>query len=234
MNASGPLMSPQPIKTAAHPERTPPSASLPRVIVKRAAGLLATILVLPAVAAYLVGRIVLGPVRAFAGWSQALGILPGLTGEYLRRAFYQLSLAHCGESVCITFGTVISHPTASLGDRVYVGAFCVLGDVTLEEDVLLGSHVSIINGGAQHGIERLDVPVRDQPGQWRRITIGRDSWIGDRSVVLANVGRHCVVGAGSVVVTPLADYAIAVGNPARVLRYRNQESLASAESETEA
>jgi acetyltransferase-like isoleucine patch superfamily enzyme len=185
---------------------------------------------MPAFTAYVLGRFLLGPVRAFAGWSQVFCVLPGLTGEYLRRAFYQLTLAHCGQDVCITFGTVISHPTASLGDRAYVGAFCVLGDVTLEEDVLLGSHVSIINGGAQHGIERLDVPVREQPGQWRRITIGSDSWIGDRSVVLANVGRHCVVGAGSVVVTPLEDYAIAVGNPARVLRYRNQESHASAES----
>jgi len=234
MTTPGPLTPPKPVEVAAHPKRTPPSASLPRVIAKRAAGLLATILVLPAFAAYVLGRAVLGPVKAFAGWSQALSILPGLTGEYLRRAFYQLALAHCGQDVCTTFGTVISHPTTSLGNRTYVGAFCVLGDVTLEEDVLLGSHVSVINGGAQHGIERLDVPVREQPGQWRRITIGRDSWIGDRSVVLANIGRHCVVGAGSVVVTPLEDYAIAVGNPARVLRYRNQESLTSAESKAEA
>ncbi len=214
--------------------RTPSSASLPRVIAKRAAGIVATLLVLPAFVAYQIGCVVLGPVKAFAGWSQALCLLPGLMGEYLRRAFYQLALARCGQDVCLTFGTVISHPTASLGDRVYVGAFCVLGDVTLEEDVLLGSHVSIINGGKQHGIERLDVPVREQPGQWRRITIGRDSWIGDRSVVLANVGRHCIVGAGSVVVAPLDDYAIAVGNPARVLRYRNQDAMSSAESNADA
>lgn len=234
MTAPGSLMSTQPVEAAGHPRPTPPSASLSRAIAKRAAGIVATLLVLPAFAAYLIGRVVLGPVQAFAGWSQAFSILPGLTGEYLRRAFYQLALAHCGQDVCVTFGTVISHPTANLGDRAYVGAFCVLGDVTLEDDVLLGSHVSIINGGAQHGIERLDVPVREQAGQWRRITIGRDSWIGDRSVVLANVGRHCVVGAGSVVVTPLEDYAIAVGNPARVLRHRNQESHASAESAADA
>ena len=234
MTAPGPLMSSQRVEATAHLTRTPPSASLPRVIAKRAANIIATLLVLPAFAAYLVGRVVLGPVKAFAGWSQAFCILPGLTGEYLRRAFYQLGLARCGQDVCLTFGTVISHPTATLGDRVYIGAFCVLGDVTLEEDVLLGSHVSIINGGAQHGIERLDIPVREQPGQWRRITIGRDSWIGDRSVVLANVGRHCIVGAGSVVVTPLDDYAIAVGNPARVLRYRNQDAMSSAESNADA
>jgi acetyltransferase-like isoleucine patch superfamily enzyme len=102
-----------------------------------------------------------------------------------------------------------------------VGLYCCLGDVTLEDDVLLGSHVSVMNGGSQHGIERLDVPIREQQGTWPRVTIGRDSWIGDRAVVLADVGRHCVIGAGSVVTRPLPDFAIAVGVPAKVVRYRN-------------
>ena len=47
----------------------------------------------------------------------------------------------------------------------------------------------------QHGIERLDVPIREQPGTWARVAIGRDSWVGDRAVVLADVGCHCVIGA---------------------------------------
>ncbi len=96
----------------------------------------------------------------------------------------------------------------------------MIGDVTLEDDVLLGSHVSVINGNRQHGIERLDVPIREQPGEYPRVTIGRDSWIGDRSIVMANVGKHCVIGAGSVVTKPIPDYAIAFGNPACVVRYR--------------
>ena len=37
---------------------------------------------------------------------------------------------------------------------------------------------------------------------------------------MADVGKHCVVGAGSVVTKPLPDYAIAVGAPAKVIRYR--------------
>jgi virginiamycin A acetyltransferase len=81
----------------------------------------------------------------------------------------------------------------------------------------------VINGGSQHGIERLDLPIREQPGRWPRVTIGRDSWVGDRTVVLADVGHHCVVGAGSVVTKPLPDFAIAVGVPAKVIRYRNDQ-----------
>jgi acetyltransferase-like isoleucine patch superfamily enzyme len=180
----------------------------------------ATLLVVPALLLYELGRLVLGAPRAFPGWSQAFSLLPGLCGVYLRRAFYRLSLRRCAGGSWIGFGTVFSHSTARVGRNVYVGTYCCLGDVTLEDDVLLGSQVSIMNGGAQHGIDRLDIPIREQPGTWPHITIGRDSWIGDRAVVLANVGHHCVIGAGSVVTKDLPDYAIAVGVPAKVIRFR--------------
>jgi acetyltransferase-like isoleucine patch superfamily enzyme len=190
-------------------------------ILKTTADGLALLLVLPALLLYGLGAIALGRQKAFAGWSQAFSLIPGLAGVYLRRAFYRVALARCGEGACLSFGTVFSHPTAAVGRHVYVGLYCCLGDITLEDDVLLGSHVSVANGGAQHGIERLDVPIREQPGVWPRVTIGRDSWVGDRAVVLADVGRHCVIGAGSVVAKPVPDYAIAVGVPAKVVRYRH-------------
>ncbi len=195
-----------------------------RSALKALAELFALLLVLPAVAGYRLGSLVLGPEKAFPGWSQALGLVPGLTGAYLRRAFYRLCLPRCGDGACISFGTVFSHPTAEIGRYVYTGVYCCLGNVTLEDDVLLGSHVSVMNGKSQHGIARLDVPIREQPGTWPRVMIGRDSWIGDRSVVMADVGKHCVIGAGSVVTRPIPDYAIAVGVPARILRYRNAMS----------
>jgi acetyltransferase-like isoleucine patch superfamily enzyme len=195
-------------------------------ILKRAANAVALLLVLPAFLLYRLGALLLGPARAFPGWSQAFSLLPGLLGVYLRRAFYRLTLRRCSADCCLCFGTVFSHPTAEIGRNVYVGLFCVLGDVTLEDDVLLGSNVSVINGGGQHGIDRLDIPIREQPGVFQRVTVGRDSWLGDRSVVLADVGRQCVVGAGSVVTKPLPDYAIAAGVPARVLRFREGAPVA--------
>jgi acetyltransferase-like isoleucine patch superfamily enzyme len=187
---------------------------------KTGASWIALLLVLPPWVCYRLGCFLLGPQRAFAGWSQAFSLVPGLLGVYLRRAFYRLTFPRCEADACLSFGTVFSHPTASVGRTVYVGLYCCLGDVTLEDDVLLGSHVSVMNGGAQHGIDRLDIPVREQPGNWPRVTIGRDSWVGDRAVVLADVGAHCVIAAGAVVCTPIPDYAIAVGVPARVVRYR--------------
>jgi virginiamycin A acetyltransferase len=193
-------------------------------VLKAAADASASLLILPCVLGYRVGARVAGRERAFPGWSQALSLIPGLAGVYLRRAFYRRTLARCGPDACLSFGTVFSHPTAEVGRRVYTGVFCCLGAVTLEDDVLLGSHVSVINGGSQHGIGRLDVPIREQAGSWPRVAVGRDSWIGDRATVLADIGSHCVVGAGSVVTRAIPDYAIAVGAPARVIRLRDAEA----------
>jgi acetyltransferase-like isoleucine patch superfamily enzyme len=195
---------------------------------KSIVNLLARIVVLPAFVVYCLSCWLLGTDQAFPGWSQAWSLFPGRSGAYLRRAFYQLVLSQCGHHSWISFGTLMSHATAAIGRQVYIGPYCCLGDVTIEDDVLLGSHVSVSNGGRQHGIDRLDMPIRDQPGCWPRLTIGRDSWIGDRAIIQADVGRHCVIGAGAVVTRPIPDYAVAVGIPARVIRFRNQLEPAAA------
>jgi acetyltransferase-like isoleucine patch superfamily enzyme len=201
-----------------------------KAFLKALADGVALLLVLPAVVCYWLGACLLGRQRAFPGWSQAFSLIPGLTGVFLRRAFYRLVLPRCGSGCCISFGTIFSHPTAAIGRNVYVGPFCCLGDVTLEDDVLLGSHVSIMNGKGQHGIERLDIPIREQPGVFPRVTIGKDSWVGDRALVLADVGKHCVIGAGAVVTNAIPDYAIAAGVPAKVLRQRSTANANQSEA----
>jgi acetyltransferase-like isoleucine patch superfamily enzyme len=197
---------------------------------KSAIRLAALLLVTPAALFYLTTALVIGKARAFPGWSQGFSLIPGIAGAYLRQAFYRWVLSGVGTDVWISFGTVLSHATAEFGDRVYVGAGCMLGDVTLEDDVLIGSHVSIINGNRQHGIERLNLPIREQPGEFPRVRIGRDTWIGDRSIVMADVGEQCVIGAGSVVTRPLPSRAVAAGNPARVLRFREEVAMPANDS----
>jgi acetyltransferase-like isoleucine patch superfamily enzyme len=196
-----------------------------KALLKILADTVATLLVLPAFLLYTIARICLGTGRAFPGWSQLFSLIPGISGVYLRRAFYRLVFVRCGSNSWIGFGTVFSHSTCFVGQNTYVGVYCCLGEVTLEEDVLLGSHISIMNGASQHGIDRLDIPVREQPGEWPRITVGRDSWIGDRAIIMADVGRHCVIGAGSVVTKAIPDYAIAIGVPAKVVRYRTAPAV---------
>jgi virginiamycin A acetyltransferase len=189
-------------------------------IIKTLLRTIACVSVFPVVLFFLTVSMLVGKGRVFPGCSQLISLCPGLVGVYLRWGFYRQVLPLCARDAWIGFGTILASPNARIGRTVHVGAFCVLGDVTLEDNVLLGSNVSIINGSRQHGIDRLDIPVREQPGQWPHVTIGRDSWIGDRAIVMVDVGHHCVVGAGSVVVKPVPDFAIVVGNPARIIRSR--------------
>ena len=188
--------------------------------IKNSIDKLTFVAVLPAFLIYRLAAVGLGKDRAFPGWSQFFSLFPGISGVFLRRAFYRLALTGCGPDVCFTFGTIFAVPGSRVGNRVYVGAFCCIGECVLEDDVTLASHVSLLSGARQHGIERLDIPIRMQPGIRQRVTIGRDTWIGERATVMADVGRHCVIGAGAVVVKPIPDFAIAVGVPAKVIGYR--------------
>ena len=49
------------------------------------------------------------------------------------------------------------------------------------------------------------------------VRIGAGSWIGSASVVMADVGRQSIVGAGAVVTRPVPEYSFAAGVPARVV-----------------
>lgn len=195
--------------------------------VKHLLNAFAAVIVFPAVCVFRLQAVVVGADRVFSYWSQLFSLMPGLTGVYLRHAFLRLTTKGCGEDVCVSFGTLFSHPGVSLGKTVYIGNYCSIGDVTIEDDVLIASHVSIMNGCRQHGTERLDIPVREQTGHYEAVTIGRDSWIGERATVAANIGRHCIIGAGALVLSPVPDYCIAVGVPARVIRDRRQPQQAS-------
>lgn len=199
-------------------------------VAKTLVRIIASCLILPLVIAFNLLARVAGKQRAFPFFAQSLSLVPGNFGVYVRWSFYHWVLARCGRDAVIGFGTLLVDPSTLIGDTVYIGSYCVIGVATLEDDVLLGSNVSIINGNRQHGIERLDVPIREQTGRFPRVTVGRDSWIGDRSIVMANIGRQCVIGAGSVVTKPVPDSAIVAGNPARVIRMRTATANSSIEN----
>ncbi len=179
--------------------------------------------VVPLVVAMRAEQSLAGPGRAdgvFQAYSQAVSLIPGMPGEYLRRAFYGLVLPRCGRDFTLGFGTVLSKRGVSVGDRVYVGMHCTIGHAELGDHVTIGSNVDVMSGASQHGFADVDVPIQDQEGVFATVRIGENTWVGNGAIVMADIGRSCIVGAGSVVVKPLPDRVIAVGNPARVVRER--------------
>lgn len=156
----------------------------------------------------------------FAGCSELLSLVPGKPGIFLRRSFYRMTLAACSTDCHVGFGTTFAHADAEIHAGVYVGNRCTLGSVTLERNVTIGSNVDILSGRRQHGFARAGISVQQQSGRFERVRIGRNAWIGNSSVIMADVGGDCVIGAAAVVVKPIENGAIAVGNPAEVKRRR--------------
>ena len=96
-----------------------------------------------------------------------------------------------------------------------------MAPVTIGNNVWIGPNVGLF--AVAHPMEAAG---RQQLlGIARPITIGNSVWIGGNSVVVMGVtlGDNAVIGAGSVVTYDIPANAVAVGNPARVIRYIDNE-----------
>ena len=108
-----------------------------------------------------------------------------------------------------------------IGDRCLIGKGSgIVGHFGIEigHDVWTGHHVYITD--QNHGYIDLDLPISRQTMPERPVRIGDGSWLGFGTVVLpgADIGRHVVIGANSVVTGVIPDFSVAVGAPARVIR----------------
>ena len=149
-----------------------------------------------------------------------MSLFPGVSGNYLRKNFYRLSMAYCDKECAISFGTIFSQADTEIGKGVYIGPQCNIGKCRIENDCTLGSSVHIMSGKRQHNFEGLNTPIRDQGGSFEKVTIGEDTWIGNGALIMANVGKKCIVGAGSIVTKDVEDFSIVAGNPAKIIRKR--------------
>src|SRR3981081_3553311 len=89
--------------------------------VKAAARAAATIGILPVLPSFPIRAAVMGDNRALVGSSQMLSLVPGLTGQYLRRAFLARVLrGGCASSAAIEFGTLFSEINARIDEAASV------------------------------------------------------------------------------------------------------------------
>lgn len=156
----------------------------------------------------------------FTASAQLISLWPGKSGSYARRCLYRYIMQHCSLNCFIGFGTLFSQKNTELYDGVYIGPQCNIGSCVIGKDTLLGSGVHILSGKNQHSFTDLDTPIQQQGGHFAKVHIGEDSWLGNGAIVMANVGKKCIVAAGSVVTKDVPDYSIVAGNPAVIIRDR--------------
>jgi acetyltransferase-like isoleucine patch superfamily enzyme len=184
-----------------------------RKILQRTIMLIATLVVSPLV---LICKFIQND-DFFNSCGQFLSLFPGKFGSYIRVAFYSLTLKSCSKKGYIGFGSFFSHRNSIVSDGFHISGYCIIGMVNMGKHCSIGSHVSILSGKNQHGYHEIGVPILDQPGYFEIINLGENCFIGERSVIMADLGRQCVVGAGSVVTKSFGDFVILGGNPARIL-----------------
>ena len=110
-----------------------------------------------------------------------------------------------------------------LDKNVNIGFNCEiysLKSVQVGENTLIAAYTYIIGGG--HTSEELDVPFRDQEKHAFGIKIGKNVWLGAKSIIMDNcdVGDNSIIGAGAVVTKSVPEFSIAVGIPAKVIKSR--------------
>ena len=114
-------------------------------------------------------------------------------------------------------GTVRIGRGSEIGERCRIS---IANSLEIGEKVLLSPNVYITD--CDHEYRNIDVPVIEQGivQKGQAVSIGDGSYIGINTVIVGNVkiGKHCVIGANSVVTKDVPDYSVAVGIPARVIK----------------
>jgi acetyltransferase-like isoleucine patch superfamily enzyme len=123
----------------------------------------------------------------------------------------------------VTLTSESDHGTLVIGDNVQISDGAKIdftGCVWIGNNSLLSANVRIFSH--DHGYDPRSTPIGS------RLDIEEDVWIGTDSIVLSNVkriGRNAIIAAGAIVTKSVPNNAIVAGNPARLIKYRNDCSI---------
>ena len=106
---------------------------------------------------------------------------------------------------------------SEIGERCRIS---IANSLVIGEKVLLSPNVYITD--CDHEYRNIDIPLIDQGivQKGQKVSIGEGSYIGINAVIVGNVkiGKHCVIGANSVVTKDVPDFCVTVGCPAKVIK----------------
>jgi acetyltransferase-like isoleucine patch superfamily enzyme len=112
-----------------------------------------------------------------------------------------------------------------IGNKTIIGiANTLIGPITIGDDVMLAQNIVV--SALNHAYQDVSISPSLQKVICKPIVISDRVWIGANCIITAGVrlGRHCIIGAGSVVTKDIPDYSVAVGNPAKVVKQYNSQT----------
>src|SRR6185312_6255000 len=137
-------------------------------------------------------------------------IRQGVRMEAILSGAHHIPEFRIGNNVNIEQGVhLICHSRLIIGSNVSITAYCAIVDVShpyldVQDPVKIGDRI-----------------LDDDSF----VEIGDGTFLGFGSLIMPNVriGKHCVIGANSVVTKDVPDYAVVAGSPARVTRQYDPE-----------
>lgn len=145
----------------------------------------------------------------------------------IRTFFYLKLFKRAGKNISIEYPICIRGKNhIELGNDVGIGNYVHIwgsGGVKIGNNVLIAAHVTISTLSHDYTHENMNkAPIVAKP-----INIKDGVWIASNTVILPGVtlGEGSVVGAGAVVTKDVPPYAIVVGSPAKILKYRNVNNI---------
>jgi len=148
---------------------------------------------------------------------------PGV--KYIRYIMLKNIVEYAGINITVETGALFS-PSIKIGDNSAIGEYCrVRENVVIGDNVMMGPGVQIISDN--HNFNDIATPMRLQGHTTHGVSIGNDVWIGSNAIILpgVKVEDHSIIAAGAIVTKDVPEYAVVGGNPAKVIKFRNQESV---------
>ena len=147
--------------------------------------------------------------------------------DKLRAHYVQRACGDVGDSLAINGPVKGFNKNVFLSDHVNINGMHILGlgQVSIGRYFHSGMNVTIIT--SNHNYDSDDAIPYDKIRINKPVTILDFVWIGHGVIILPGVtiGEGAIIAAGSVVAKDIPDYAIAGGNPARVIKMRNVEKF---------
>jgi len=144
-----------------------------------------------------------------------------LRGVLCRNLFLESAkIVRVGKGVDFDNGCfVVMKDHANIGDDSLLGG--PYAKIIIGKHVMIGKRCILINQNHKYLVEGF------AGKEGKDIVIDNYAWLGHQVTILPGVriGQHAIVGAGAVVSRSVPDYAIAVGNPARIVKFRNEETI---------